>query len=191
MSGTGTRIVLDWGYIQYDANELENVSTVDDPSGLRIGKVSGEGHNVGRSLGKISFSRVRLDGVQDEVVLIQGKRRNDNPNDLTGELYIGINAGGGGDKDMIDVALIHHDGIEFLVPISAPGFGQVAASPPPVPQQVFSNKLVSPDGTIEMDIQNKDAYNVTVYDNTKPPGQRAIFDFNSIMDRIDRLEKRK
>lgn len=170
MSSTGTRINLDWGYIQYDANEVQIVSTIDDPPGLRLGTLVRAG--MGRSLGKISFNLVREDGTQDEVVLLQGKRRYDDPHDLTGELYIGINRGGSGDSDMIDVALVHHDGIECRVPISAPNFSAVAVAPS---TPSFPNKLVSPDGTIELDIQNKDAVNLTLYDNTRPAGDRGIW----------------
>lgn len=119
MSSSGTRINLDWGYIQYDKNEVQIVSTIDDPPGIRLGKLKSAG--PGRSLGKLSFNVVRDDGTQEEVVLLQGKRRYDDPDNLTGELYVGINRGGQGDADMVDVALIHHDGIECRVPITAPG----------------------------------------------------------------------
>lgn len=126
MSSTGTRITLDWGYIQYDLNEVQIVSTTDDPPGIRLGKLKSAG--PGRSLGKISFNIVREDGAQEEVVLLQGKRRYDDPNNQAGELYIGINRGGTGDADMIDVALIHHDGIECRVPIVVPGGGVASPS---------------------------------------------------------------
>lgn len=67
MSQTGTTIHLDWGYIKYTLNEVEIVSTVEDPPGVRLGAMAGG------SLGKISGNRVRADGTHDEVAMIQLK----------------------------------------------------------------------------------------------------------------------
>ena len=67
MSATGTRIDLDWGYIEYSKNEVSIISTVEDPPGLRLGAMHGG------SMAKISINHVRPDGVQDEIGILQGK----------------------------------------------------------------------------------------------------------------------
>lgn len=105
----GDIIALPWGEIQLHNNEVHIVSSVDDPPG-----VSFKAPGPSRSLGKVSFKN--HSGV--EMVLIQGKEREDGiPG---GEIYVGIldQRLGDGDHAMIEVATLKADGITFHVPIN-------------------------------------------------------------------------
>ncbi len=155
----GDTVQLQHATILIQDNEIWLVQdpTWADPIGFSM---VGSGPDQ-RSIGKLSFKTNKGGTLTPdqavELVLIQGKRRLDDPNDETGELYVGINNGAGNaDANMVDVLLIHHDSIEALVPING-----APAAPMPVSQ--FPNKLVSPDGRVEMDIQNADALNMTLY----------------------------
>ena len=110
------RINLPWGYIEYSNNEISIVSTVDDPSGVRLAAAAGG------SLGKISFNRLRSDGVQEEVALLQGKidERYRSPEQLVGELRLDLRKPSGGDEGgMAPIFIARHDGIQFFVPTTA------------------------------------------------------------------------
>ena len=151
-------------------NEVEIVSTKDDPSGYRLSKLLGF---IGRSIGKISWSWKRqFDTADEEVVLIQGKRdgrREGNPYDLSGEIYIGVRNGDIADADagMIEVATIRHDSVTFHVPVNI-----APSEPVPTPTPF---KMVSQDGRYELIIQNDG--NFVVYDLTGDAshGPRAIW----------------
>lgn len=166
-ANAGDVINLPWGRVILENNEvfIETDPSHDDPPGISL-----LANGPGRSLGKISFKTTKGGTLEPlravELVLIQGKRRYDDINDLTGELYVGINNGGDGDANMVDVALIHHDGIECRVPIAAPGFSAAVPAPSSTAAPAaFPNKLVSPDGRVELDIQNADALNMTLYED--------------------------
>ncbi|MPZ20118.1 MAG: hypothetical protein GEV06_19705 [Luteitalea sp.] len=105
-----TRIIpLAWGYVEITNNEVSIISTVDDPPKVRMASIAGG------SLGALSFGRLRPDGVQEEMVLIQGKqdeRARCNPRDLSGEVTVHIRNGNDPDSDraMTKVFVLRHDG---------------------------------------------------------------------------------
>lgn len=116
---------LPWATIILGNNELHIVEkqSVDDAPGISIHG----GLGTSRGCGKISWKQQKAG--QDythsvEIVLLQGKRRYDDPNNYTGELYIGINNGGEGDGNMKDALLIHHDGIQSAFPLNDAGRGR-------------------------------------------------------------------
>jgi hypothetical protein len=104
-------------------NEVTLVSTIDDPTKFRQGLKWVAG--MGRSLGCWCWNFVRPDGVEEEMVLIQGKMTEDREGNITkgGEFYLGLKAPNTGSTDdaMIDslVATVER-GFEFKLPISAP-----------------------------------------------------------------------
>lgn len=123
-------------------NEVELVSTAEDPPKVRMGAVSGKG------LGALSFNRVRAsDGRNEEHVLLQGKE-----DDRVGML--GRAAGSmtlhlkrpdmTGDAAMAPVYEAYHDRVEFKVPITAPGLGGGGVPP----------QLVSPNGRFLLNMQD-------------------------------------
>lgn len=117
----GQRIEMEWGYIDIGKNEVSIVSTVEDPPKVRCCSVAG------LSLGALSFGRLRADGQQVEMVLIQGKqdeRTRDlepgDPRTYAAEFTVHMNNGGEADANMVRVMEVRSDGIRFDVPISAP-----------------------------------------------------------------------
>jgi len=83
----GNRILMPWGYVEIDNNEVSVISTVADPPKLRMAA------SEGGSMGALSFGRLRPDGRQEEMVLIQGKqdeRYRNNPDNYTGEVTIHV-----------------------------------------------------------------------------------------------------
>lgn len=111
------RIVeTDWGWLEFDGNELSIVSTVEDPPKVRLAAL------YGRSLGALSFNRLRPDGRQEEVVLMQGKIDERYPTGLGGELLVQARRPGGvGDAAMTNVLLLRSDGVTFYVPTTGCG----------------------------------------------------------------------
>src|SRR5947207_15963605 len=105
----GDSVDLPWATIIYGKNELHIVEKegIDDSPGISIHGAS----STSRGLGKISWKQ-RKEGKDYthsvEMILLQGKRRYDDPHNYTGELYIVINKGGEADSSMIDIALINH-----------------------------------------------------------------------------------
>ena len=103
------RIDMDYGYLLYGGNELTVVSTVSDPPKVRLAATAGG------SLGGVTFSRMRPDGVQEEMVIIQGKqdeRVRSDPTNYSGELTIHIRhwqPGVGDDAQMVEVLKLRHD----------------------------------------------------------------------------------
>ncbi len=114
------RINLEWGYIEYGPNELSIVSTVEDPPGLRLATLNGG------SLGKLSFNRMRPDGVQEEIVLLQGKEderyRGASPPAQAGEVTLHLRRPfADGDGAMVPIATLRYDGVTFHVPTTSGG----------------------------------------------------------------------
>ena len=108
---TKHRILLPWGYIEASNNEVSIVSLVDDPPGLRLASVTG-------SLGKLSFNLLRADGVQEELVLIQGKQDRRFANAFGGEITIHLRQPFvDGDAAMTEVLTLRHDLIILHVPV--------------------------------------------------------------------------
>ena len=84
------KIDLGYGYIEYGGNEITIASTIDDPPKIRLATPK-FGDSV--SLGAVTFSRLRPDGEQEEMLIIQGtqdERYRNNPVDYSGELTIHI-----------------------------------------------------------------------------------------------------
>mgnify|MGYP001602127755 CR=1 FL=1 len=102
-------IYLEWGRIEFSKNEVSLISTVEDPPKVRLAAAAG------LSLGAATFNRLRPDGVQEELILIQGKqdeRTRGDPTNLAGEITIHINDGRGlGDASMVKVMEIRHDSV--------------------------------------------------------------------------------
>src|SRR3990167_19738 len=66
MSETGTRIYLDWGWIEYGKDEVTVASTIENPTDtpkFRLASISGSG--------AVSFNKLRPDGKQDELALLK------------------------------------------------------------------------------------------------------------------------
>lgn len=110
---TSGRIDMAYGYIEYEGNEVTVVSTIDDPPKIRVASPK-----FGRSvaLGAVSFNRLREDGKQEEMVLIQGKQdeRTRHTNSYSGELTIHIRNDEPGltdDEQMEKVLEARHDGV--------------------------------------------------------------------------------
>jgi hypothetical protein len=116
----GDVITLPWGTVELHNNEVHIRSNVADPPG-----VSFHGYGDCRSLGKVSF---KING--REMVLIQGKSRDDNGG---GEIYVGVldearfrelEARGDTnalDHAMIEVMNIQAHQIEFKTAVKFPG----------------------------------------------------------------------
>lgn len=107
------RIDLPWGYIELQNNEVTLASTVEDPPKVRQASPAG-------GLGALSFNRLRLDGGQDELVLIQGKQREDfradGEHNLSGELSLHLRnhrAPGDEDAQMLRALIVTSDAWEF------------------------------------------------------------------------------
>jgi hypothetical protein len=102
-------------------NETTLVSEIDDPPKHRMG-VKRLFQSWGRSLGAHSFNFVRESGIEEEVVLLQGKIDDRSPLEhLGGEYRWDIKKpGDASDAGMIGVMNAFHDKIDFHVPISAP-----------------------------------------------------------------------
>ena len=110
------RITTEWGYLEFSGNELQVVSTVADPPKVRLAAAEGG------SLGAVSWNRLRPDGGQVEMVLLQGKqdeRQRGATGDAqyAGEVTIHLNNGGQQDANMVRVCEIRSDGVRFDVPV--------------------------------------------------------------------------
>lgn len=126
-------ITLPGGEVRFEGlNEVSIVSTVEDPPKLRQ---AAPWPSLG--LGCLTGNRLRPDGGQEEMVLIQfkqGERTRSDRNNLSGEITIHIRNGAveDADKGMVLVAVLRHDGCWFLNPsFSAPPDGGGGAPPPP------------------------------------------------------------
>jgi len=127
-------------------NESTLVSTMDDPPKQRQGVQWQEGW--GRSLGAQSFNHVRANGIEDEIVLIQGKMddRYALGPEAAGEIRWDIKAPGvNNDAAMRGVMNAFHDQIRFNVPISAPNLVGGGVTP---------NFMDSPNGCYRTQQQN-------------------------------------
>lgn len=99
---------LSWGRVEIEGNEVSILSTVEDPPAVRLAALSGG------SLGKWSFNRLRPDGQQEELVLLQGKVDERTPDTLSGELTLHIRADDptlSDDAQMRHVVTFRHDQI--------------------------------------------------------------------------------
>lgn len=148
------RIHMAWGYVDIGpTNEVHIVSTVEDPPKVRLAAAAG------RSLGAISFNRLRADGQQEEVVLLQGKIDERWPVDsLVGELRLDLRRparpGESDDAQMVPIVLCRHDGVTWLVPQQAADSGAVTA-----------DAIVSATGRYRLLMQNDG--NLVIYDDVR------------------------
>ncbi len=161
---SNTRIPLLWGYIEYGPNEVSIVSTVGDPPGLRLASPDG-------GLGKISFNRLRSDGVQEEIGILQGKmdeRYRGDTASRAGELTLHLHDRYGlDDEAQRHVFTMRHDSVEFHVPANCSG-GSSAPSTP--------SAIESPNGAFRVQLQ--DDGNLVLYDMRGAP--RAIWASNTV-----------
>ncbi|MGE0463898.1 MAG: hypothetical protein AB7Q16_21235 [Vicinamibacterales bacterium] len=112
-------IQMPWGRVELDTNEMSLLSTVPDPPKLRVASIEG------LSLGAVSAGRVRDDGRQIEMALLQFKQdertRND-PASTMCEATLHLNDGSGEhDGAMRRVFEFRHDGATFWVPVRPVG----------------------------------------------------------------------
>ncbi len=154
----GDYIQLPWAQLVFYKNEWHlDGGNVNDPTGISFRGGNGC---------KVSWKSAN----GEERVLLQLRQ---NPNQ-DGEYYLGaldqsryadLQAKGDPnalDHAMIEVMTINSDGVEFRVPIKASA-GIVGMSAPTILPEGFPNKIVSPDGRLELDIQNADAPGCVMY----------------------------
>lgn len=112
------RLDLPFGYIEpFGDNEITLASTIPDPPKIRLVADRSGGH-VG--MGGISFCMLRADGVQEEVVLFQGKidERERHTGNMAGEITLHLaKPGADNDAKWVRVFEMRHDGIRIDVPI--------------------------------------------------------------------------
>jgi hypothetical protein len=134
------RIPLPWGWIEYGPNEV----------------------------GKISFNRLRPDGQQEELVLLQGKiderfrppsmgGTSGGDTQLVGELRLDLRrpprpGDPNDDAQMIPICQMRYDGIVFHVPVGlAPSSGRVS-------------RFYSDDGRFCFNVQGDEGGHIVQYD---------------------------
>ena len=155
---------LPWGRLEYHNNEIHIVTDRGDAAGLSF---------RGATNSKVSWKDA---GGSEKVLLILRENAKGQ-----GEFYFGcfspqkyaeMVAKGGGwaekalDLAMIELATLNPDGLEVRVPVKFSA-GTVGGAVPAASGGV-SNKIVSPDGRLELDIQNADAPGLVVYMDGKP-----------------------
>lgn len=162
------RYKMPWGYIDVVTNEVSIVSTVEDPPKVRLGATAGG------SLGCLSFNRVRADGNQDEVALLQGKideryrsvaeGGSAQQTELVGEFRFDIKKpqrnGETDDKATIPVLQLQHDRIVcHRMLVNANGAPLAGGSS-------YANDMWSPNGL--MVTQQQDDGNFVTYRLSRP-----------------------
>lgn len=155
-------IYLEWGRVEFGRNEITIVSTVDDPPAVRLA-VSRLG-----SMGKLSFNYLRPDGVQEEMVLIQGVQdeRYRGTSDLIAEFGLNVRQPGANDQAMKRVLTIRHDGVQFHVPTNAGGAGHAASD--------RATYFTSPGGKYWGVVQDDGSPRFVIYEGTPDSPSRAI-----------------
>ena len=98
------------GYVEWASNELSVLSKVEDPPKVRVGA------STGLSLGAFTASRIRPDGVQEEMGILQFKvdeRYRADPESRVCEAVLHLRKGKSGhdDADFVEVVTFRHDGI--------------------------------------------------------------------------------
>lgn len=162
----------DLGYVGLDGNELIVGSKIDDPPKVRL---TAPLYLTGGGGGVISFNISRYTGVvcdghaQDEIAMIRVEQSEDVRGDLgnhKAEFNLML-ADGSGIGDVVKPFACVWNAVTRLLPefagaVRAAMLGGVVNAPVSAPS-TFPNKLVSPDGRVELDIQNVDALNMTLY----------------------------
>lgn len=159
-----------YGFTGFESNETTIGSLVDDPAKLRL-TVHITEHGGGG--GVVSFNASRLSGVpilggnQLEMGYLrveQSESVRGQIGNLRGEMNIFLNDGSGeDDAAMVRAVAFECDRITKMHPDLARSLAAVLAPYLPGGAQVFTNKLVSPDGRLELDVQNADAPNLALY----------------------------
>ena len=110
---------LPQGQIETGNNEVSIVSTVDDPSGIRLASSTPE-----PGLGHVSGNALRSDGAQEMVCMIQLKRweatRQMGSANLHGAMEFWIRdprKGGTDDSQFVKAFTVEPDGIHLYLPI--------------------------------------------------------------------------
>lgn len=167
----------DRGYLLFDGNELTIGSKVPDPAKVRVtGPVNADGGGGGVWSANISRQAgVVCDGhQQDEVAMIRVEQAQDVRGQL-GNRKVEITlqlADGSGIGDVVKLLGLTWNSVTTLLPelqravqLALGADADVPDNPEAITPQTFSfpNKLVSPDGRVELDIQNVDALNMTLY----------------------------
>ncbi len=83
LTGSGLDIRSEYGFLHFSGNELTVGSTIDDPPKVRLASPSG-------ALGAVTFSRLRADGVQEEIVMLLAKEAEDAPGSLGGQFEVWV-----------------------------------------------------------------------------------------------------
>jgi len=104
------QIELPFGRILFAGNEVTLESTIDDPPKWRLACAQG------LTLGGFSASRMRPDGVQDEMGVLLFKvdeRYRGDPDTRACELVVLLHNGnhGSNDRDYVEAVTFRHDGI--------------------------------------------------------------------------------
>jgi len=187
----------EYGWIAFEGNELTIGSKVGDPPKLRLtSPINADGGGGG----VISFNFSRQAGVvcdghqQDEVAMIRVEQAEDVRGQLgnrKAEMGLML-ADGSGIGDVVKPFACVYNAITRILPAFRDALRVMLGIEAPVnPEattiQAFSypNKLVSPDGRVELDIQSVDALNMTLYRDgialwsvltgTTPAGRAAGF----------------
>lgn len=157
------------GYLGFDGNELIIGSKIDDPPKVRL---TSPLYPTGGGGGAISFNYSREIGVvcdghqQDEVAMIRVEQAEDVRGQLgnrKAELNL-LLADGSGVGDVVKPFACVYNAVTRLLPAFRDALRLTLDSEPVTPTS-FPNKLVSPDGRVELDIQNVDALNMVLYED--------------------------
>lgn len=148
------RIDLPWGWIgPYGDNELEVVSTIQDPPKVRLAV---DADKVESNLGSVSFNLRRPDGIHEEYGEIMGRLTADK---REGALYIALRPHG--EQACREVLYLDPHTAIFRVKVEAPNLNTGSSLVPP-------NELVSPSGTYRLSLQ--DDGNFVIYKMTADRG---------------------
>lgn len=164
----------DRGYVALDGNELIIGSKIDDPPKVRL---TSPLYPTGGGGGAISFNYSREIGVvcdghqQDEIAMIRVEQAEDVRGQLgnrKAELNLML-ADGSGVGDVVKPFACVYNAVTRILPAFREALRLELAANESAEHTItamsFPNKLVSPDGRVELDIQNADALNMTLYED--------------------------
>lgn len=170
----------DRGWIALDGNEMIVGSKIFDPPKVRL---TSPVNTDGGGGGVISFNISRHAGAaidghdQDEMAMLRVEQAEDvrgqvgNPK---AELNIML-ADGSGVGDVVKLFAIVWNRVTRFLPEFAQSIRMTLGGAPPTPLFEFPNKLVSPDGRLELDIQNADEPGAVLYQDGIAIGAMTLF----------------
>lgn len=180
------------GYLLFDGNELTIGSKIGDPPKCRLtSPINADGggggvisYNASRQAGVVCDGHQQTEMAMDRV---------EQAEDVRGQIgnykaernFMVSDASGDGADGMHKPLAFTYDAVTH----DTLGLSGGVTTPPAAGG--FPNKLVSPDGLLEFDIQNGDAPNATLY--IRPALDQpavAVGDFISILARLKALEKK-